>query len=141
LEELNISLIEHLSVLPRLKSLSFVLPYSWIYDHHEQFDEDGRALDNEYVWAGLSDLLHTKPFLKVVLVRTRADHEKANFRKNHEQHLDQLRRKLGLWDHRVAVLDQDYGFEFPSATEEDPDESLEDLTLFERGDLASDMSV
>jgi hypothetical protein len=81
---------------------------------------------DEETWTLMSDQLHTKPFLEVPVVRVlRPNNRRSGRLQNQERHLANLKRRLGIWDRRIAYYNDDWSL--PDAVEEDPDECIRDL--------------
>ena len=134
--ELCKPLFNLLELLPRLRVLTIMLPNDLEYCNDagayilwpHTMDSRGR----EEIWNYLSGLLRAKPFVQVRVVRPMVeahmnDPEFADEQQNRERHLANLKRRLGIWDHRVAFYDRHWEWRTPDQVEEDPDDCLCDV--------------
>ncbi|KAI4694269.1 hypothetical protein J4E81_006485 [Alternaria sp. BMP 2799] len=134
--ELCKPLFNLLESLPRLRVLAIVFPHDWEYCNDagdyvpwpHTMDSRGR----EEIWKYLLGLLRVKPFVQVRVVRPMVeahmnDPEFAEEHQNRERHLANLKRRLGIWDHRVVFYDRRWEWRMPDQVEEDPDDSLCDV--------------
>jgi hypothetical protein len=129
------SLVTILINLPRLRQLTILLPGEWVY--HKEFLKiwhESRQLspDTKEVWWCLSELLRVKPFLDVPIVHL-ANKDQcicpslSTLARHHKRFLASLKRRLGIWDVRLVLHEQDSEWEMPDQMKQDPDEYLCDL--------------
>ena len=129
-------LFDLLESLPQLRVLTIVLPDDWEYcndtGNHEPWPHTMDSRGREEIWHSLSGLLRVKPFVQVRALRPMVealmnDPDLVDAQQNHKRHLANLKRRLGIWDHRVAFYDRHCEWRMPDQVEEDPDEYLRDL--------------
>jgi len=129
-------LFDLLESLPQLRVLTIVLPNDWEYCNdagdYVPWPHTMDSRRREEIWDSLAGLLRVKPFVQIRAVRPMAegfmdDPEFADEEQNRERHLANLKRRLGIWDHRVAFYDWCCEWRMPDQVEEDPDEYLRDL--------------
>ena len=129
-------LFDLLESLPQLRVLTIVLPDDWEYcndaGNREPWPYTMDLRGREEIWHSLSGLLRVKPFVQVRAVRPMvealmSDPDLAHAQQNHKRHLANLKRRLGIWDHRVAFYDRHCEWRMPDRVEEDPDEYLRDV--------------
>jgi hypothetical protein len=122
-----------------LKKLILVIPHDWqLVRYADNAGEEvwkDRVIepDRDVLRFEFSTLVRRRPFLAIKVVRLAEDQTEVQedpFK--HGQHLKNLRNRLGIWDHRVALLPERGHWKARDRTEEDPDIHLLCLrTLFE----------
>jgi len=126
------SLVTILGNLPRLRELIFRVPPDW-HRYRSRGRFTSRYYENEVAWWYLSELLKFKRSLWVSVTQlvkqislNSPDFPKQEKRRKRD--LADLKRKLGIWDHRMVLVDgpSDW-FGCPARVEEDPDEYLRDV--------------
>ncbi|KAF1846878.1 uncharacterized protein K460DRAFT_49520 [Cucurbitaria berberidis CBS 394.84] len=110
-------LVDVIATAPNLRTLNIVVPPDWNYhqcctfyfDGDNDDDNNHVHIDNIGIWDAMAALLRLKPFLLVTVIDVYRPNNLDRHLLRHERFINQLKRRLGIWDIREAEcrLDRD----------------------------------